>query len=409
MKSNEAKQLPLLFSHLRIEDANSLEATSPSVILNKWNSLIAGKINPSNIISSPLTAEEIQLLISESETDQQILRAILIENLTKRSNIQDKEQYVKLNQSFLIRLLDILYSFCKYSQQNDSIIELYKIISKDLQSTLDFIEDFFGNYFDRNEKVPEPYLSIAKESLKKQVKRVKNAYQKQADVDMSLVNIISDCTMHLVCTESKPITYTQLSYQKNLLTELLQPRIVMSTTKIIAGLYYMNFNEDNFIAYEYEWLNYSTKSLSTKKEKIGFLRFEQKKLNQLPLKLNSCYNPNMPSLRDQINGWINEEVKYFESISTPVKTESEETDNKINTSLSVAKLALLIRLLVIDKIIINRTVAPMLRIVVKLFTTLQKDEISFGSLETKYHAPDKATITAVRDMLFKWINILSKL
>ena len=67
------------------------------------------------------------------------------------------------------------------------------------------------------------------------------------------------------------------------------------------------------------------------------------------------------------------------------------------------------RLLVVDKIIINRQIAPALRTVAKMFTTLQKDEISFGSLETKYHAPDKTTITNVRDMLFKWINILGKL
>jgi hypothetical protein len=45
----------------------------------------------------------------------------------------------------------------------------------------------------------------------------------------------------------------------------------------------------------------------------------------------------------------------------------------------------------------------------KIFTTLQKEDISFGSLETKYHAPDKTTINAVRDILFKWINILGKL
>jgi hypothetical protein len=51
----------------------------------------------------------------------------------------------------------------------------------------------------------------------------------------------------------------------------------------------------------------------------------------------------------------------------------------------------------------------MLRLAAKIFTTLQKEDISFGSLETKYHAPDKTTINAVRDILFKWINILGKL
>jgi hypothetical protein len=119
----------------------------------------------------------------------------------------------------------------------------------------------------------------------------------------------------------------------------------------------------------------------------------------------------MPSLKEQVNGWIDEEVKFLENGNLIEKIENgvAENEHKINTSLSVAKLALLIKLLVVDKIIINRTVAPMLRIIAKLFTTLQREDISFGSMETKYHAPDKATISAVRDMLFKWINILNKL
>ena len=119
----------------------------------------------------------------------------------------------------------------------------------------------------------------------------------------------------------------------------------------------------------------------------------------------------MPSLKEQINGWIDEEVKFLENVQLPEKVADKlnENEDKIHTSLSVAKLAVLLRLLVIDKIIINRTVAPMLRLAAKIFTTLQKDDISFGSLETKYHAPDKAIINAVKDLLFKWINILGKL
>ena len=117
----------------------------------------------------------------------------------------------------------------------------------------------------------------------------------------------------------------------------------------------------------------------------------------------------MPSLKDQINGWIDEEVKFLENGHLLYKPTTAENESKIHTTLSVAKLALLLRLLVIDKIIINRTVAPMLRVAAKIFTTLQKEDISFGSMETKYHTPDKATINAVKDMLFKWINILGRL
>ena len=65
--------------------------------------------------------------------------------------------------------------------------------------------------------------------------------------------------------------------------------------------------------------------------------------------------------------------------------------------------------MIVDKVITNRIVAQVLRIVVKTVTTLQRENISFGSLETKYHNPDRGTISAVKDMLFRWINILGKL
>jgi hypothetical protein len=119
----------------------------------------------------------------------------------------------------------------------------------------------------------------------------------------------------------------------------------------------------------------------------------------------------MPSLKEQVSQWIEEEIKFLEtgpqeiiSLKMP-----EEQDEKLHLSLSVGKTALLIRLMVLDKVITNRVVADVLRIMVKTVTTLQRENISFGSLETKYHNPERGTINAVKDMLFRWINILGKL
>jgi len=42
----------------------------------------------------------------------------------------------------------------------------------------------------------------------------------------------------------------------------------------------------------------------------------------------------------------------------------------------------------------NSYEAPMLSVAAKISTILQKDDISFGSLETKYHETDNATINA---------------
>jgi hypothetical protein len=410
MNSNATKQLPLLFSQWRVNRGKGLTITSPSMILDKWNTIISGRLKPSNTNDDLLAAGAVQLVINESEDDQQTIRSMLIEDLIEKPNVMDKEQYVKVNQTLLIRILDKLFAYSQTKPLNENMLLLYNTISQHLQSTLDFIEDFFSNYFDRNEKVPEPYISLAKENIKKQIKHLKHIVSKQESTDIILNNLVLDSIQHLLIDESI-ITYSRLSYHKMLLNELLSQKVIQSTQSIMEALYYLNYNEDNFIAYEYEWLKELTTELPTNQEKIAALRFEQKKINQLPLKPNCCYNPNMPSLKEQINGWIDEEVKFLENVQLPEKVADKlnENEDKIHTSLSVAKLAVLLRLLVIDKIIINRTVAPMLRVAAKIFTTLQKDDISFGSLETKYHAPDKATINAVKDLLFKWINILGKL
>ena len=413
MKTNSiaTKQLPLLFSQWRVNRDKGLKTSSPSMILDKWNTIINGRLNPLNTNDDLSDAEAVQLVINESEEDQQTIRSMLVEDLIEKPNVMDKEQYVKVNQTLLIRILDILFAYSQTRPLNENKLLLYNTISQHLQSTLDFVEDFFNNYFDRNEKVPEPYISIAKENIKKQVKQLKHIVSKQENANTFLTNLVLDSIQHLLRAESIVITYSRLSYHKMLLNELPSQKVIQSTQCIREALYYINYNEDNFVTYEYEWLKELTNELPTNQEKIAALRFEQKKINQLPLKPNCCFNPNMPSLKDQINGWVNEEVKFLENIQLPerVGDKSNENEDKIHTSLSVAKLAVLLRLLVIDKIIINRTVAPMLRVAAKIFTTLQTDDISFGSLETKYHAPDKATINAVKDMLFKWINILNRL
>ena len=381
------------------------------MILDKWNTIINGRLNPLYTNDDLLASEAVQLVINESEDDQQTIRSMLIEDLIEKPNVIDKEQYVKVNQALLVRILDKLFAYSQTKPLNENILLLYNTISQHLQSTLDFIEDFFSNYFDRNEKVPELYISIAKENIKKQVKHLKHIVSKQENTDTFLTSLVLDSIQHLLLDESIVITYSRLAYHKMLLNELLSQKVMQTSQSIMEALYYLNYNEDNLITYEYEWLKELTTELPTNQEKIATLRFEQKKINQLPLKPNCCYNLNMPSLKEQINGWIDEEVKFLENVQLPEKVADKliENEDKIHTSLSVAKLAVLLRLLVIDKIIINRTVAPMLRVAAKIFTTLQKDDISFGSLETKYHAPDKATINAVKDMLFKWINILGKL
>ena len=247
------------------------------MILDKWNTVINGRLSSLNTNDDLLAAEAVQLVINESEDDQQTIRSMLIEDLIEKPNVMDKEQYVKVNQTLLIRILDKLFAYSQTKPLNENILHLYNTISQHLQSTLDFVEDFFSNYFDHNEKVPEPYIGIAKENIKKQVKQLKHIISKQESTDTFLTNLLLDIIQQLLDDESIVITYSQLSYHKILLNELLSQKVIQSPHSIIEALYYLNYNEDNFITYEYEWLKELTAELPTNQEKIAALRFKQKK------------------------------------------------------------------------------------------------------------------------------------
>ncbi len=377
--------------------------------LKKWSTLIHEKLCPYHEHLDKLSDAEINAIINESAAEAENVRNLLVNYLINSSNISDKQQFIKVNQAMLIRLLDRLYS-CRNDKVPEKILHLYNQLGRHLQASLDFIEDFFGNYFDKNEKLPAPYLAISRDEIGNRLEKLMFVFD-DAAVDKVLGNVIVQTVKQFFCCKiEKPISYAELSYHKVLLDELISQEPI-STANVRKILYLLNFNEFSFIDFEYQRLAGLVELAETRPAKILTLRFEQKIINQYPEKLNTVYNSSMPSLKEQVNGWIEEEIKFLGNGMPAEKEPSTSVDNneKINTSLSVAKLAVLVRLLVVDKIIINRTVAPMLRVVAKTMTTLQRDEISFGSLETKYHSPDRATITAMRDMLFKWINIISKL
>ena len=381
------------------------------ILLQKWDILVSSTISPTNINLVSQSDAAIQQIIQESIIEGEQFRTLLIDKIIEEPKIRDKQLYVQVNQAMLIRLLNKLYSYSQTPGLTEKVKDLYGTISQHVETALHFIEDLFGNYFDRNEKVPIGYLMTSTGEMGRQLEFLEDSLKISQVIDAPLQSIlINNFNQFRLSTNAQP-SYLQLTYQKHLINELLTDGALTSEHSIREVLFYFNFNNDDYVAYLYNQLNALSETRVTKKEKIVALRFEQKSMNQLRTKLNCCYSANMPSLKEQVNSWIEEEIKFLEIESVPESSPKtgNEPDEKIHTSLSVAKLALLLRLMVIDKIIANRVVTHVLRIATKTFTTLQKESVAFGSMETKYHNPDRGTISAVKDMLFRWINILNKL
>lgn len=390
-------------SFLKVEPATLTD------ILSKWNYLLSSKKKNLSVGQDADPDHEVVSTIEQWIKENVLFRIGLLERLTDFSNEKDKCQFIQIHQVLVIKILDRIYSLGK-EEVNPEARSVFNALTNHLQETLDFMEEFVPKYFDRNEKMPIPYFLASKDLLNKSSEFLGRAISGNELIDEKLGSLVLKVFESFISEKRVTPTYLDLEYLNDLLHEISPNVDAMDTQALRSKLYYLNFNTASFIDYEFERLVQLVINLESPKQKIAVLKHEQKKINQWSTKLNYAYSNLMPSLKDQVNSWINEEVRFLEGgHSQYASGDTLQSTDKIHTTLSVAKLALIIRLLVVDKIIVNRAVAPMLKIVAKMFTTLQKDDISFTSLEAKYHAPDKATITTVRDMLFKWINILDRL
>jgi len=281
--------------------------------LENWNVFINSTLQPSHGSLLSLSNQSLQSLAKQSKDEEDRVRTLFLEGILERPKVRDKQQYVKLTQAMLIRMLDKLYFYSQKRDINNSALQLYDTVSHHLENMLDFIKDFFGNYFDHNEKVPTIYLLVSIKELCGQLELFKQAVQQSTDAVQDVGNILIN-NFNSFCSENKTCaTYNELIYQRELLNQLLTDGILASENSIKEVLFYFNYNDDDYIAYLFKKLNALTQSLQIKKEKIAALRFEQKNCNQLPVRLTYSLSSGMPSLKEQINHWIDEEIKFQES------------------------------------------------------------------------------------------------
>ena len=410
MKTSQVKNLPV-FREQPINGIASKGVLGPADMYFKWEKLFHLGFTKAVAKSSEPGIDELHSVVATFIADIENLKAFLVRKVGEAQNGSEQKQLVQITQTLLTNLSNKLYRRIQTESETDRLKAQAEILTLHLNEVLKFLEEVFGSYFNKNERVPLNMVAIKKSILKESLKEIGWLW-KQDDPDTAALAGLVVQNLEVFLQEANiSFRHADLHYQQTLLQELSTLSGSPTLKEIRESLYHLNYNNEAFFSFECNRLLDQLAHVENLKQRIAILKQEQKNINQLPVSLDCCLIDFMPSIKEQVSTWIDEETKFLESGYAglaPGRKEEQEA-GKIHTSLSVAKLAVIIRLLVVDKIIINHSVAPVLKLVAKLFSTLQRDEISFGSLETKYHSPDKATINAVRDMLFKWINILGKL
>ncbi len=207
--------------------------------------------------------------------------------------------------------------------------------------------------------------------------------------------------------QKKKASYRELIYIKDILRNLTACEAISEVKDLLVS---MNFNS---CALASQWIGDMVNTLNgigETKDRTAQLSKWQKEINQIPVKPNIVLKPNCVSLRDQLSQWIIEEIQYLEtrqrllSVAPGFKSRTSINDEeKLNFSVSVNVLAILIRAAHESKLILNKHGTTVFNTVSKFSSTLQAKNPGAKSMDKKSHDPERShkakAINALQDMI----------
>jgi len=386
--------------------------------------IITVVLNPSKLTLDKLNDEFLGecKLLAETEKERIMKQfTLMVFDESQESRI---ESYFRKHQAILIKLADIVFNYLQprgpesiYRLTNENLIlDFYKEISRIPEELLKFIEINYPGYFDREAKIPNSTWWLMAPEIKRNLRLIKKGLEK-IELEERLINIICDPFENFLSAE-KNITYRNLAYLKELQQVLLflirKNKIEKANDQVCQLLLYRNFNSLRFYNYYINQLEERTRSFNTIPEQIEFYSLKIKLINQLQLKSGLVFKPGLPSIKDQIGSWICEELYFLEKrqrllYQSPVqKNEEPANEPKVQTSLSVAHLALAVKLLLESKVITNKNSSELLRMVARNFKTDRQELISEDSLRNKSYNFESATVNRLKDEIIGLMNLVRK-
>jgi hypothetical protein len=244
--------------------------------------------------------------------EKEQLKYRIIEDVLERTKIKDKRQYIKITQVMIVHFLDKLCIYRSQKSLRPEVKKLYDTLAGNLESILGFIKNIFSNYFDFNVKASGDYRKRCLDGMRVKIDSMVKVIESSSMPCLELNSLLLE-NFTTFCSDVKGnMTYRDLDYQEALLGQLLKDGILCSEDRIREVLFYFNYNEDRYLELLFRKLSEISRMPVAVPERVAAIRLEQKMMNQLPVVPANIFNSRMPSLRDQVNQWIEEEVKFLE-------------------------------------------------------------------------------------------------
>ena len=380
-------------------------------IVEKFDHIITS-LSSSDKMNGDIKREEASAIIKDCEEEKERIRLQIMEEVFNAREERTLELLIDKYQSVFIRLIDQLYTYQQTNKKQQEYKLLPKALYEYLNELLYFLQIHYAKYFNNFQKMPFIKMEHIKKELKPKLETIITAFQRTI-LNEKLIRFIVQPLEQFI--SSNTITYNESKYIKAITNELLSIDTTVQEEGIIIGvkrtLISINFNSPELTAYLINELDILVADEESVQGKLRILKYQLKEINQVTIKPEHALHNKYSSLKEQIINWLNEEISFFQTEQAVVIAMPNPLigDTKIHTSLSVPQLALLFRLLKEEQLITNTNQSELLKVVSGCFTTMHKENFSYGHLHGKYYKIEQHTKRTVYDMLIRLLHLSRKI
>lgn len=383
---------------------------------------VIGKLSVTSFFCRSFSPEELQAWDKTCLEEMSKMEEAVRYQIFYQKNRKQLLKYISGNQATLVRILNHLHTLFT-SAANLVPNESQQNLLWSGQQLAYKLEDFLGYLANEHTDLFnfDQYSSGFLQERSAQIFRQRlEPVQKYLAEHLSNPNIVG--VILKPYREFTPATIRKYTYRKIRYLDILSKDLSQLVERNLTGeelwkallvtLLYNNFNTTRLFVTYSRSITSACNEHESLRQQLRYLYLMQKTIRQIIPAPDMAYNPDRPSLQEQLKQWISEEVTYLEtqmeqhlcpSIETPVPVDGIK---KLHTHLSVAQLACVLKIYMETNAIKNESVSEVIRSFAKLVRTDNSRNISEESLRTKFYNVEQATCDRVKELLRRQLDYL---
>jgi hypothetical protein len=353
-----------------------------------------------------------QLLEEQVQLAEQNMRDF-VRNTTSRQTV---ENYLQKHQQALVRFSDQLTENLGVEQPELTgsgsylLTDVMQLILQQVDKLSAFLIQEFAEYLDPDLPVPYSHKVLILNQHQVLVEELSGLVKDQVQ-NTALQKLLQEVLDDFKALPQQPTSLRQLKYWQEFLPQLnklLKGQADQEPEYLLTGLTAINFNHPGFFTWCQNLIEQELDGQHTASAKLDRLYYFQKLIRQVRPVTEHAFDIKQLAMQAQLSDWISEEIRYWQQVAENQSNLSPEIE-RIPSNMTVAQMALLIRLLRESELLPEQNKAQMFRAFSQLFLSHKGEEFSAHSLRGKYFQQNDHTISIMRERLIEMLDFMDGL